>query len=335
MVFEPNAAYRNVHCAICHQADLKKLICLNLGPYGRFNWQQNFNSVSFAVLFDIGGNQGSEVGLERKCGEGELYDPFFKKCRNVMCAMDYHVVVDGECVDPNPPSSTTTTSTTTTTTTTTTSISTTTVWSSEEDSTEILVEEVDEPVEGQDVIVIEISSSSPATQSVNPAFISCPKFELQPDEFVVSENGSYLYVPVYDKGFNLMEFEILEEKGSAVICATEGVVFHTKYSAVWGYITLVCLIVSCICCILHLLASLITPELKNLNGKNLFSLTLALLGGYCSFIAAMFVTPESSTTGCFVLAAFMYFFFMASFMWMLVIALDVYRALKVATTQLR
>ena len=63
MVFEPNAAYRNVHCAICNNASLDKLICLNLGPFGRFNWQQNFNSFSFAVLFDISGDVGDKVGF--------------------------------------------------------------------------------------------------------------------------------------------------------------------------------------------------------------------------------------------------------------------------------
>ena len=66
-VFEPNAAYRNVHCAICNSASLDKLICLNLGPFGRFNWQQNFNSFSFAVLFDISGN------VEDKVGFGKIY----------------------------------------------------------------------------------------------------------------------------------------------------------------------------------------------------------------------------------------------------------------------
>ena len=65
-VFEPNAAYRNVHCAICNNASLDKLICLNLGPFGRFNWQQNFNSFSFAVLFDISGNVEDKVGFGKK-----------------------------------------------------------------------------------------------------------------------------------------------------------------------------------------------------------------------------------------------------------------------------
>ena len=50
LIYEVNTPYRNVHCAICNNAALDKLICLNLGPFGRFNWQTNFNSFSFAVL---------------------------------------------------------------------------------------------------------------------------------------------------------------------------------------------------------------------------------------------------------------------------------------------
>ena len=84
--------YRNVHCAICNKASLEKLICLNLGPFGRFNWQQNFNSFSFAVLFDISGNGKDHVGFV-SCQSGELYDPFYKKCRNVRCGQE------GTCVN--------------------------------------------------------------------------------------------------------------------------------------------------------------------------------------------------------------------------------------------
>jgi len=98
MVFEPNAAYRNVHCAICNNASLDKLICLNLGPFGRFNWQQNFNSFSFAVLFDISGDIDDKVGFV-KCNDGELFDPFFKKCRNVICGQDGMEYRNGRCLD--------------------------------------------------------------------------------------------------------------------------------------------------------------------------------------------------------------------------------------------
>jgi hypothetical protein len=99
LIFEPNTAYRNVHCAICNGANLEKLICLNLGPYGRNNWQQTFNTFSFAVLFDLSGEESNSVGFEKgPCVEGELYDPFFKKCRNVICGSPDQKYVKGKCV---------------------------------------------------------------------------------------------------------------------------------------------------------------------------------------------------------------------------------------------
>ena len=62
-------------------------------------------------------------------------------------------------------------------------------------------------------------------------------------------------------------------------------------------------------------------------------MSLALLGSYISFIAAMFRGRDEDLeedSGCFALAVFMYFFFMASFFWMLVIAFDVCRTLRVS-----
>lgn len=99
LIFEPNTAYRNVHCAICNGAELEKLICLNLGPFGRNNWQQTFNTFSFAVLFDLSGEESNSVGFEKgPCQEGELFDPFFKKCRNVICGSTNQTYVKGKCI---------------------------------------------------------------------------------------------------------------------------------------------------------------------------------------------------------------------------------------------
>ena len=84
------------------------------------------------------------------------------------------------------------------------------------------------------------------------------------------------------------------------------------------------------------------PELQNLSGKNLFSLCLALLGGYTCFMANMFRSGEEGDTsdsppsfGCVVLAVTMYYFFLSSFFWMMSIAVDVCRTLRQASTQLR
>ena len=98
---------------------------------------------------------------------------------------------------------------------------------------------------------------------------------------------------------------------------------------------------------LHNSATSQAPELQNLSGKNLFSLCLALLGGYTCFMANMFRSGEEGDSdsspsisappsfGCVVLAVTMYYFFLASFFWMMSIAVDVCRTLRQASTQLR
>ena len=191
MVFEPNLAYRNVHCAICNHASMDKLICLNLGPFGRFNWQQNFNTFSFAVLFDIGGNVQDSVGFEtKKCANHfELYDPFFKKCRNVICGQEGMEFRDGKCIETRLPlgnneetetstpisqstTSTTTTTTVTTTrfaftTTTTTTLITTTTTSEAEETTLLTIFDYEEEVEVDEPITI-----TTTTSTVSPVTIS-------------------------------------------------------------------------------------------------------------------------------------------------------------------
>ncbi len=383
MVFEPNAAYRNVHCAICNNASLDKLICLNLGPFGRFNWQQNFNSFSFAVLFDLGGNAGDSVGFVKSgCKTGELYDPFFKKCRNVICGDKGAEYRAGRCISPNSYRTTTATTTTTTTVTTTTTTSTastslqsTTAAFSRSTSTVTTVTSTtsatSKPAAYPSNPGIRPSWSSPTSETVitttptTPAavselssttqeaipteehkhhhevelpkddnFVDCPKFELQVGEFKMMENEHKVYVEKYDKVLEEGEFSMNGE--SLVVCVfqeyTEEI---SKFGPQMGYVTLICSGISVICLLIHTLASCVSPELQNLSGKNLLSLTLALMGGYLCFIAAMFNVGNGGTSGCKSLAVLMYFFFLASFVWMMVIAFDVCRTLKMATSQLR
>ena len=188
MVFEPNLAYRNVHCAICNNASMDKLICLNLGPFGRFNWQQNFNTFSFAVLFDIGGNAQDSVGFTKKSctNDFELYDPFFKKCRNVICGQEGMEFRDGRCIETRLPpteaeeisslstptqSSTTTTLTTTrfafTTTTTTTLMTTLSTTNEAEEQTTLFVFDYEnEENEAQDESTNEPITTSTTLSSV-------------------------------------------------------------------------------------------------------------------------------------------------------------------------
>ena len=106
LVFEPSKSFRNVHCAICNNASLESLYCLNLGPLGRSKFRQNFNLISFAILFDIGGDLNEPVGGgfhpnpdSPNCDKDKVFDPFFKKCRSVYCRQSNVVYKNGECVE--------------------------------------------------------------------------------------------------------------------------------------------------------------------------------------------------------------------------------------------
>ena len=128
LVYSEDQAFRNTHCALCHGVNISSLICLKLEGR-RLGFLDYFKPLSFAVLFDVSG-KGEEVGEEELCSIEEVWDPFFKKCRNVVCGQEGWQWAAGACWPPGElPTTTTTqstTSTTTTSTTTTTTTSTTT-----------------------------------------------------------------------------------------------------------------------------------------------------------------------------------------------------------------
>ena len=129
------------------------------------------------------------------------------------------------------------------------------------------------------------------------------------------------------------QFELVNN--SLVFCASlaQGTNQIGKFGKSLSYVTIAFISVSVFCLTLHLVVTILSPDLQNISGKNLFSLSLALLGSYISFIAAMFHGRNVAwfvDCPCFALAVVMYYFFMASFIWMLVIAFDVCRALRVS-----
>ena len=145
-----------------------------------------------------------------------------------------------------------------------------------------------------------------------------------------------VYVEKYDRVYEEGQFAMNGD--TLVICVAQDVfdtVGPAKFGAQMGYVTFIGLGLSVICLSIHILASFLTSELQNLSGKNLLSLSCSLWGGYIAFIAAMFSKEAAGTSYCKVLASMMYFCFMASFSWMLVISFDVARTLKLATSQLR
>ncbi|GFR25599.1 uncharacterized protein TNCT_320941 [Trichonephila clavata] len=89
--------YRNIHCALCNEVDIKtsKISCLVKATV-----KKNKPPLSFAMLLDVNTRDGDIVGkVKPPCKEKELYDPFFKKCRSMKCALPGYVMKGGACVE--------------------------------------------------------------------------------------------------------------------------------------------------------------------------------------------------------------------------------------------
>jgi len=157
----------------------------------------------------------------------------------------------------------------------------------------------------------------------------CPKFVLEREE-VTLENGT-AYVPQYKKTFLEGEFTEREDGGIEVCVGNLGVKILDKFGIYMGYVTFAGLGISIIFLTLHLTAFCLVSELRNLSGKNLASLCIALLIAYATFMAGQVLEG----TSCFVISVVTFYFFIASFTWMLTMAFDVWRTLRLATAELR
>ena len=365
-VYRPQEIYRNVHCAICNGVQPQELSCNSSGiSFRKLPDSREFNPSAFALLFDLKDNDGSGiVGQEKSCKDGQLYDPFSRKCRTVYCSQPGTVYREGRCYGLPPPSSTTGPSTVFTTddirattdenviifpeqpdskgsigTTghspdgSVTSGHSSTVAVSTENSTAIPTSEdggAHPTMSDADWMVP--SSVNESQSSAERNFTSCPKFLLSEDEVELMENGT-LYVPSREKYYQVGHYEKKKESGGGVLICAEGLSMVSKFDPILGWVTVAGLGLSEICLALHLIAFIISPDLRNLSGRNLASLSLALFAAYGSFIAAQFVPTGGKI--CVAIAISTFYFFLAAFWWTSVLALDVWRTIRLATVQLR
>lgn len=99
-VYRSLEVYRNVHCARCNGIPPQELTCDSIS-FRKLPGSGDFNPSAFALLFDLKDNDGSGmVGQEKSCPQdGQLYDPFSRKCRTVYCSQDGSVYREGRCHD--------------------------------------------------------------------------------------------------------------------------------------------------------------------------------------------------------------------------------------------
>ncbi|XP_014292378.1 uncharacterized protein [Halyomorpha halys] len=159
--------------------------------------------------------------------------------------------------------------------------------------------------------------------------IKCKKFLLKKNEYVIEDKT--VYVDEYRKRYRDGEFNIRQD-GKLEICAESiSVKLVEKFSPHMDYITLCGIAVSIVCLVLHLTAFCLVSDLRNLPGKNMASLCVALLLAYTSFVTGRFLHGDA----CIVVSVVAFYFFLASFTWMLIISFDVWRTLKLSTSHLR
>ncbi|KAK3930024.1 G-protein coupled receptor Mth2, partial [Frankliniella fusca] len=310
-VYLDKTPYRNAHCAICNNIGLHFLQCQKALTRSSFN--KEFSPIAFAVLFDLNYADSAAVGTVRICPNGQLFDPFFHTCRSVVCPVSGAGSASGSCVNgtrltpltpaiPVPPHT-----------------------GANESSSTLNLPPHGLP-DSDDADVFERQMH----------FDACPKFLLEPSEFELTADRRNATVVVYNRTFREGEFMVTAD-GKLAICAyASGIEFVDKFGPYMGYVTLAGLGVSVVFLLLHLLAFALVPELRNLSGKNLASLCLSLLVAYVSFIAGQLLGREGAGgAGCLVAAVLTYYSFLASFSWMLTMALDVWRTLRLATCELR
>jgi G protein-coupled receptor Mth (Methuselah protein) len=282
-VYQQTEGYRNVHCAICNGILPENLICT---PFSLArNFQGTFNPTAFSFLFDLNPGTGNEVGRIKKCSKEEVFDPFFQRCRSVLCAPGQSYQ-DGKCitisvstsrpVNPNLPSDT------------------------------------NDLGDGTDLNALNsnvLESTSPkGSSSVKPSqplnvFEVCPKVILNRDEYQILENGT-VFVELYGKALSKKEYAV-QSQDRLVICAVQTKYYTEKFGPVWGYVSFTGVLISVIFLILHLIACALVPDLRNLSGKNLASLCVALLLTYSIFLGLPFVTIPSHS--CTVMAVILYY----------------------------
>lgn len=86
--------YRNPECMVCNNDTAPHQIC---GFYSDTSFVSP-RGFSFSILMDVSPSAGNIVGKKSLCKKGELYDPFYKVCRNVLCGMAGYVLDGDKCV---------------------------------------------------------------------------------------------------------------------------------------------------------------------------------------------------------------------------------------------
>ncbi|KAJ9575429.1 hypothetical protein L9F63_025619, partial [Diploptera punctata] len=172
LVFFQNDGYRNAHCAICNNVPVQNLACIRATTRVH-DYTREFSPKAFAVLFDLTGDSGGTVGQQRACdSKDQLYDPFFRQCRDVVCTQEGHDYQSGLCISVLPKED-------------------------DDDSTN------NGGNDNKNSSVSPLENEPITNDSKSSHFVHCPKFLLEVSEYQVIDNNT-VYVPAYDRTISSM-----------------------------------------------------------------------------------------------------------------------------------
>ncbi|OQR72960.1 hypothetical protein BIW11_10047 [Tropilaelaps mercedesae] len=290
--------YRNIDCAQCNNVPSPLVSCGY--ALDTISYSLNPRNMGFGILLDFGGS--GRVGRKPACPfEGQEYDWFSYKCRDVFCPQPNHIYRNKICVPANQ--------------------------TSIDVTSDSSVDDINTPLNNKNI------TSERTVYSDD--FLKCPRTFLNKDEFAYLSNES-IFVEKYNATYKKDNY--LPTRSGAYICLHAVNVTSNelaKFSVYMGYISAIGLGVSIACLILHLAVFFLLPEMRNLSGKNLACLSMSLLIAYISFIAGQVDDSVSGTSSCRAIALVTYSAFLAAFFWMNSMAFDVWRTLRLATRELR
>ena len=327
--------YRNKYCALCRGVSENTLTCEDPMIYPELATQQEASHgpvASFSILLDInsagiGPDEQSSVGIaggqsktdlmkqKKRCNEHEIFDPFSKVCRPLSCTNNYVFDIQlQECVKKitNHVISNTTISLMATT---------------RSSVTLNVTNQVKEDEVTDNINDLQVQQSS--FNQLHCASV----FKLNSSEFKILSNGS-LHHLVAGVLFSADEFTLIGDE--AYVCniyewernyTTER--NETRYLLLFrfgvgeGILTFIGLTMSLVAMATLIIIYSCKETLRNLPGKIVLCLVSSLFVAYFLFLIGNSRTENYMV--CFSCAVTMHFAFLASFFWMNIMAIDLFR----------
>ncbi|RXG59750.1 putative G-protein coupled receptor Mth-like 4 [Armadillidium vulgare] len=150
---------------------------------------------------------------------------------------------------------------------------------------------------------------------------NCPTIPVT--NFTMYENDSIYYYTgdrFYDKG----DYELLNDS-VILICAESNYYFKKNYIVSY-YVTVVVLSISLVCLAFHISLYFCYSRLRTWHGRNLVSLCFSLFMAQFLFLTG--TTATENFGFCVFMAVCIHFFWLASFFWMNILSIDVWRTFK-------